>query len=496
MSMEEFLGHSTRDSGNASGNYLENWKKKRTPPQIDTFIHPGSRIIAVWQHAWPKMVTRKDKQTGAESVEVWGGTFNSHESEAVLRKQYHREPKVTGSRVVEPTVCPMSMMIEAVHTAIREGRLDWCEELFRFVGTDTSKAKILHAGGLYNAYGHNSVTDKQKAEVAAAGISLKTSWQENMMAKCNYIFTIVDADNPGIGPQVTTETTLLGDKVKTAIKDEMTSSVCAADPQGMQGNPIVNPYCIRWVHQPTAVAFGDKYKALIMRKIDVTDEIQSAFDEDAPDVSFLARKGNVAKLRDSMEGAYVGPDGILDFDAIFAPSEAQYAEDNPSVDSAEDAAETAKAVRKPAAVADKVAARTPEVRAEATPAKRKRRTKVEIARDKREDELLAMVLSEGDLIAVLDDEGHTEGFVATMTERLEALQSAVETPEPEVADDDEAAACEVCEGEMLMSDDTCPHCGAKYDMETGAVIVEEKPKPRSRSAAKKAGGESGDRITF
>lgn len=525
MSMEEFLGHSTRDSG---GNYLENWKKKRTPPQIDTFIHTKSHIVAVWQHPWPKLVQRKDDNTGVTTVEVWGSTFNSWETEAMLRKQYHRDPKVltpqgvAGPRVLEPVLCPMSLMLEAIHTAIREKRLNWCEEVFRFTGTDPTKSKVLHAGGLFNAYGHKDVTDKMKAEVAAAGISPKFAWMENQQAKCNYIFTIVDAENPGVGPQVTTETTLLGDKVKALIKDKMTANVCATDPTGTQGNPIVNPYCIRWVHQPNATTFSDYYKAIIMEKIKVTDAIQAAFDEDAPDVSYLARRGNIKKLRDSMESAYVGPDNILDFDRIFAPSEKVYATQNPesTAEEAEKVMEQAAAVKtrrredadgklmeKELQEAD-AEDRAPGVTTEADlvkedKPKRKRRTKKEMDRDKREKGLLAKVddMSESDLLAALDEDGHTTTFISTLQERLESVQSSTAKEiEPELEAKAETGvemfACDKCEKPMRGDVDTCPHCGAKYNLDTGELVPEETSKPRRRSAAKSKGGESGDRIDF
>lgn len=516
MNMEEFLGHTTSDGG--GGNYLENWKK-RSNRLIDTFLHPRAKMIAVWQSPWPKMHTRTDKQTGAETIEVWGGNFNGHEKEDVYKNQYFRDPKIMGPRTMEPMECPMAMMIEAVHTAIREGELDWLAELFRFEGTDPAKAKVYHAGGLYNAYGHRSVTDVQKAQIAAAGISLSESWQENMMPKCNYILTIIDADNPDIGPQVTTEKTGLGDKIKALIKTEQVSARCAEDPKGLQGLPNINPYCIRWSHDKNAKNFNDIYGAMVMRKIPVDDAIQAAFDQDPPDVSYLARKGNVSKLRDSMEAAYIGPDGILDFDALFGPAEKKYAEAHPAEEGA--TADEAQAVMGKAK-AD-AAARTPDVGrtttgntpaapfeqetpvteavSQATPAKRKRRTKKQIAADKREEEIMPKVetMSEGDCIAVLDEEGLNDNLREALQARLDAIQAAaepVEQPTEAATAPEEMFACDKCGNPMKASADTCGGCGTKYNLETGEIIETPPPKPRPRSAAKQPAAESGDRINF
>lgn len=496
MSMEEFLGHSTSDSG-GGGNYLKSWRKN-TPPLINTFLHPKAKMIAVWQSPWPRMVPKTDRETGVETIEVWGGTFNGHEKADLYKKQYHREPKVTGPRVMEPMMCPMAMMIEMVHTAVRDGDLDWLEEMFRFEGTDPNKGKVLHAGGLYNAYGHKSVTPEQKAQISKAGISLTTAYRQNMVPKCNYVLTIVDADNVGVGAQVTTEKSGLGDKIKSLIHAEVKSAKCEEDKQGKQGLPHINPYCIQWEHDKNAKSFNDYYKAIVMRKILVTDEIQAVFDEDPPDVSYLVRKGNVKKLRDSMEAAYTGPEGALDFDAIFGPSERAYAEDHSGEAAANDAASAAKATRTHEVREEP--AEEPQEAAEVKPAKRKRRTKKEMEAVKREEKIMPMVetMSEDDCLALLDEEGLTDNLRQAVQVRLETIQAkaeSVETPAEESTEEEEMFGCDKCEHPMKASEDTCTKCGAKYNLETGELIPETKPKPRSRSAAAK-GGESGDRIDF
>ncbi len=507
MSVDEFLGHSTRGGG--SLDFLENWKKQRTPPQIDTFLHPGARIIAVWQHPWPRMVEKEDDD-GNKTVEVWSGSFNSHEPEKINKQQYKREPRGTGPRVVEPTICPMSLMIEAIHEAVREGDIDWCDEVFRFEGTDPDKAKVLHAGGLYNAFGSKAVDKSKKlqAEMKAAGISRKFAWQENMMAKCNYIFVIVDVDNPALGAQVTTETTLLGDKVKGVIGDKIISMKCKADPMGREGNPAVNPYCIRWVHNPSKdVEFSLKYKAIIMEKIEVDDEIQAVFDADAPDISHLAKKGNLKKLRDSMEAAYVGPESVLDFDKIFEAAEAQYAKDNKSstADEAEEVIEQAKATRSGRATKKAEPEPEPEEEVEAKPEEevkpKPRRMTKKRKQKARYDEIMEKIddLEEGDILTLMDEDLTGDALREELQTRLDAFQAKaepVEEEEPEEPeDDDEEVECDACTKPMMLSADTCPHCGAEYG-ENG-LIEKPKAKPRSRGAAAKRAKESGkDKVDF
>jgi hypothetical protein len=206
-------------------------------------------------------------------------------------------------------------MIEEVRRVVREGNIDWTVKLFKFVGDDPSKAIILHAGGIYNAYRNDDMTDGDKKALKKAGISLKDAWKENLNAKCNYVFRVVDNDNPNGGNQIAIETTSLGKKVKKVIKDAMTSL------GREEGNPFRNPYCIRWEYDKNAKQFNEKYNAIKMDTIQLSRRVEELINEEPADISNIIKRGNIKELRTSMEAHYIGPKGLLDWDFIFHRAE-------------------------------------------------------------------------------------------------------------------------------------------------------------------------------
>lgn len=304
MSLDEFLGHksSSRDGGK-----ILNWKKRK-PPVITTWLHTGAPIIALWRHGWPRIV--EIERDGVKQREVWGGNFNCHEHEDVLRRQYKRGPR--GERLDPPKSCPMCLLIEYLHTEVDEGRLSWVEPVFKFEADDDRETQVLTAGGLYNAFGGELSRD-DIAELRRAGIRRDEAWKQNGMAKCSYVFSVVDHDEPSAGVQVCVETTGLGDAVKQVIRNQMDSL------GETEGHPLRSPYAIRWEYHPDEKEFSKKYRALAMPKIAMTPEVHDLIvDSAAPNIASLIERGNVAALRAVME-AHALID--LPFDRIFAAAE-------------------------------------------------------------------------------------------------------------------------------------------------------------------------------
>lgn len=292
---------------------MKNWKR-RSPPVFTFWLHTRSPIFWVWQHPWPKLVTRE--KDGQKSVEVWSGTFNSWEPEDVLRAQYRRNPN--GEREKTPTICPMSLLLEEIDRLIHDGKLDWKEALFRFQGDDPNKAKTLHAGSMINMVNKvwDKLSDAEKGAASKIGLSPKEAWKGNMMAKCNYVFAVVDNDDPDKGVQVTIETTLVGEKTRKAIG---ALQVSLGDDKG---NPMITPYAIQWSHHPNATQFQDKYEAVAIQKIGLTDRIRELIvEKDPPSLDHIVSRGDIVNLRASMESAYIGPEGLFDWDALFAAAE-------------------------------------------------------------------------------------------------------------------------------------------------------------------------------
>lgn len=282
ISVEEFLSHSNRG---AKRKYLKNWKDE-PPHSILTWLSTLSKIVVTWRHPFPEVVPRQDKRTGATTKEVWGGKYNCFEDQAVLQRQGLRD-RQTGERDTPPQRCPFCLMIEYVRDQVESGKLDWTTPVFKFEATDSEKDRILHAGGLYNAYGRRDITKEEKKELRDAGIYIKEAWNENMMAKMQYIFSIVNHEHPEDGLQVAEVPGLLGDKVKSVIAKAMKS-------KKDRGNPMKFPYAIEWVYNPAKdIPFQEKYDATAMEDVELTSAIEKLIrNTDPPDLKGLLQKAN------------------------------------------------------------------------------------------------------------------------------------------------------------------------------------------------------------
>jgi hypothetical protein len=304
MDLDAFLGHKTSTRSGGSTKTI-NWKKRK-PSEINVWLHTKAPYVALWRHGWQRVVERE--VDGEKTRDVWGSPWNCWEGEEVLAAKGR---DADGRRKVQPKICPMCRAIEYVRNSIIDGKLDWLEPVFAFEGDDPSKRVVLTAVGFANAW-PKELTRQQKIDLQKAGIRLNESWKQNCAAKCNYVFTIVDNDEPEAGVQIAVETTALGDALKRVINDRV------KDLGTTDGDPKKKPFCIGWEYDANAVKFDDKYRARIVSRHKLTDEIDELITGDAPDLSQIIERGNLAALRTSME-AHALID--LPWDEIFGPAE-------------------------------------------------------------------------------------------------------------------------------------------------------------------------------
>lgn len=455
MDLDGFLGHSTRGAG---ASFLDNWTQ-REKPEVRVVLHTKAPIMASWMHPWPRIQTRE--KDGKETREVWAGSFNSWETEEVLKMQYRRDD--AGNRQVPPTVCPMSLMLEQVYQLFRQGQLRWSDPLFKFVGDDPKKAKVLHVGSMLNLM--KKMWDDLSSEEKRAAVNNgfpppSEAWKETMIAKCQYIFTVVEYDDVSAGLQIAKQTALVGDKTKKAINDRIT----AEGPE--KGHPHRTPYVIKWTYNAAAKQFDEKYHAVAIGDAvcKITDAIRElVVDKDPPDISRMIERGDIVDLRASMEDHYIGPKGLLDWDYIFGTAEkilgldklkdGKDAEDladeitGDEGDDQEQEQEQAPAVETKAPVKE-------EPKAAAEPAAqaggRKRRT-AKPAEDPK--------------YVVAD----------RRTEDGEEREFA--------ADGMELMKCDECETLMRADEDTCRNCGAKYDIQPEPAGASATAQPTQTKAA-------------
>lgn len=309
LDIEGFLGHDPSGGGFERGKFLRGWKK-RNPPEVNIWLHTRVMFTALWQHNLPRLVVRKDKDSGEEKAEIWGNSWVCWEDEAVLsnrKRDYH-----SGEREEPFRICPVCKMIEWVRTAVRQGSLSGADPIFRYVTPDESDERIIHAAGIYNG-----LDDVDEAELKAAKIKLSEAWKENGNSKCNYVFCVADHDNPEDGLQIAIETSLVGDKTKAVIRRKRKKNGEDSD-----WNPLATPYAICWEHHASEKVFDKKYEADDRPKLKLTPEIEALITGEPPtdQLERVKAPGRLRELRDQMEKFALIE---MPWDEFFADAEAK-----------------------------------------------------------------------------------------------------------------------------------------------------------------------------
>lgn len=307
-SVDEFLSHRSVEPKKT---FLVNWKKKGGPGYIDVWLHTKRIPAPVWVHSFPVKKTWTDKLTGDEVTAYFPEKFVCHESDKFL-KEFHRDLAM-GKNSVVPEKCPMCKLIHHVRTQIARGKLSWTDALFA-VGEGRNEV-VFHAGGIYNAFNRAKDDKEAQAELRKHGIFLKEAWKETLLAKCNYVIALVTEENPAVA--VTLEASSLGDKIKECIATTM-ESMGTED-----GNPFINPWCMRFKYNEDEPEFSKKYSVIRMVRTKLSPEVKELITGDPPSISAYTTPLNPAKMRLLLESACKVD---LNFDAVFGSDGAEKVE--------------------------------------------------------------------------------------------------------------------------------------------------------------------------
>jgi hypothetical protein len=307
MSIDAFLGHSPRGGGRQK--LLKDWTddEDRRDPRTGLFtivvwLHPAASILALYRHGWKKLVVREDRDTRAVKKDIWTDRLVCYEDESVLREQHFRD-RNTGVRDNPPKLCPHCLMTEHVYTEVRQGRMSWTQPLFRFSGADDARQNcVLHAGGLFNAFGNKKLTDAQKKEMAdvspADGGPLypREAWKQTQIPKLEYAFTVVDDAHPENGVAVTVESNLLGQKVQEVIRKSI-KELGTED-----GNIGRKPYALEWSYDPKeGIEFSKVYDVTRLGKVALRPVVATLLRGEAPSLEQLAKRFNLEEHRANLE---------------------------------------------------------------------------------------------------------------------------------------------------------------------------------------------------
>lgn len=443
-SLEEFLNHSGTDK---SGGMLGNWKAKDTH-KVQTVMHTKCLPYALWRHGGiPRIVVLEDEETGDPKPVLWAGNWNCHEDEKkVLKKQFFRD-KVTGKREAPPQVCGICKTIEAIRQLVNDEKISWTDAVFRFKAGDD--VQVLHAGGMFNAFGARDLSAQEKAEMKKAAISSDESWKENCNAKLNYALSVLDIANPDNGIQTAIEPGYLGDQVKDVIADSIADAKEGGD--ASKGNPLEHPFVIEWSYDKT-IPFGKGYKARPRKSIALTETMLGLVRGPKPDISKIVAPFKQSVVRKLLEEAALpNIKGLLDWDALFGKLE----EEEPEPDGEEGDTDFPPKDEAPAKGA------------------------VDKAIEKQE----------------------TKKTAAAAAKPGKKLVPSTTHPPGIDEDDENCVGCEGCDKPMDIRDPKCPHCGKEYEVEQEAKPEPEPepaktPRKRSDVAKEKAAAAGAKKPSF
>jgi hypothetical protein len=298
VDVEDFLGHSGQSKG---GNYA-NWRdpKRGGRGYIDVWLSRRCAVsVALWRHPFLRYDTTEDPQTRDPVRVLKYTTLLCPEAEATLQMQ-GRHSRETGQPLVPYASCPVHKMLEWLFQAVRAGELGWLQEVFRFDAGD-GKPRSFCAAGLYGIK-EKDVGPKEEREMNKAGFYMKTVFQQKWMAQLNYVFRVVDNDNPKAGILTAIESNSLGDHMKAKIREAM-----AEPPLGLGkelGNPIRNPACFRWQNHPTETDPSKKYSASRFANLRPSEEILHLITEqEPPGIDQLTQPPLWASVRANLENA-------------------------------------------------------------------------------------------------------------------------------------------------------------------------------------------------
>lgn len=284
----KFMQHRTSMGGNFAS-FVGDWKKTGDH-SIIVWLHRKFEIEPLFLHNIPNLSVREDKETKAITKKIYPGNWRCWDEEAIVKTQYNVD--ANGRREVPPS-CPVCKLIDYVRVEVESGRLVDTTPLFKFDGDETSQ--VLHAGGLFNHWRDVEVGTKEHERIRNAKISLKEAFKENICAKGQYLFLVVDHNNPGKGVQKMREGALLGDKLRGAIADYM-------EKVGEEkGDPFKFPYAIKFKHLEHEKEFGKKYKAIIWDNVQLTPEIDKLISGPHPSVKQELEYFNAKTMRAYLE---------------------------------------------------------------------------------------------------------------------------------------------------------------------------------------------------
>lgn len=309
---DDFDGFAGHEPSKRRGTFLSKWKEDKS---ITVWMHTKRPPLAIWRHPIPTIVDiTKDEKT---TRRVFPKSYTCPEYEELLAKQYFRDEH--GERQDPPRKCGVCKLIDWFYeqcllfdsTKGKKG-ICWTDKVFHFEADDSKETKTLRAGGICGLFNERDMEDERLEQLKRAKINLREDWAQNMHAKMQYAFCVVNNDDVDAGVQIATESKALGDAVKTVIRKTKKAKGAEA------GSYALNPYPIEWEFDKTK-QFSAMYDATRLEDVEITSKIRKLIVTDPPpDLSEITKPLNQKIVRLALEEACLIKG--VPWDELFTPS--------------------------------------------------------------------------------------------------------------------------------------------------------------------------------
>ena len=273
MGIAGFVGHAKRNS--FGGQWLEKWKESG---KIVVWLHRMVDPSMCWSHPFVSLDIVEDRDTGKPKSILRFPRFVSPDPEAVHRSQYFRHED-TDTLKIPPDRDAFLLLREwlrrADHLALEQPIFEWRNPK------------------------NNEVKTWTRGELSGLVKRSQRTFGNSLDTKLEYIFAVVQNDDPSAGVFLARETQLLGKRVAEVIAQRQ-------EEHGDQGgDPQINPYAFVWSYDKTQKSPMDSYKVW-KGDHQLTDAIEAAISSDNPPdpaEHTQLRDGDQEKIRAAMQDA-------------------------------------------------------------------------------------------------------------------------------------------------------------------------------------------------
>lgn len=447
IGLSAYLNESSEDGkGTGGGNYVGNWKDKG---HVIYWLHTAVLPVTTWSHSFLELAEfdEKDKdgvKTGQKKQVMRYPRFNSPDPKEVHANQFFRD-KGTDRMRTPPQRDVFLILREYLRLLGNRNLLPLDQVVFEWQKPKDRSIESWRVGEL------SGIVKRGQSNF---GHSLDTKYEG--------IYLVVVDGEVGKGLRIAREGKLLCEKIRELVRDEIDSNGVDA------GDPTLSPYAIKCIYTKDASP-ANSYRAIRYNSAEYTQEIYDLItkQDDLPDIAEMVRvqTDDDVKIRAAMEAACQIE---LPFDLLFGDLQARRSVYDG--DCAPPARTTTSGTTAPAAAPARPPATPGAARPPATGARPPAAAARPAGPKPPPGAKAPTPAPAAPAAAAAPAATPTPG-----SGRRRIVDAPAPPPQPAV----EMIPCDVCSEPMDAKADTCPKCGAKYQVDADPEAEAEVKAPPS-----------------